>query len=141
MEKNKERKIRRAVEELFGKGNTEIIEEIFSTDYIAHSGKKEYRGHSFIKQFVKLLRTSIPDIRIVDIKFLAQNGNTIVWKRTMEGTHKAKMRGIPPSGQTVKWADMIVTRFKDEKIAEEWVVSELMGELLLKVSRIQNNGP
>jgi hypothetical protein len=30
---------------------------------------------------------------------------------------------------------MVVTHFNKEKIAEEWVVSELMGELLLKVPR------
>ncbi len=32
----------------------------------------------------------------------------------------------------IKWTDMVVSRFENDKIAEEWVVSELMGELLLK---------
>ncbi|MFT7489878.1 MAG: putative ester cyclase [Candidatus Promineifilaceae bacterium] len=45
------------------------------------------------------------------------------------------MQGIPASGKKVTWRDMVVTRFSDDKIGEEWVVSELMGELLLKVSR------
>jgi predicted ester cyclase len=45
------------------------------------------------------------------------------------------MQGIPPSGKKVKWVDLVVTRFNNERIAEEWVVSELMGELLLKVPR------
>jgi steroid delta-isomerase-like uncharacterized protein len=136
MDKNKEGKIRHAVEELIEKGNLGIVDETFATDYVAHAGEKECRGHSFLKRFAKQLRTAIPDMRVVEVKFLAQDGNTIVWQRTFRGTHKVEMRGIPPSGKKVKWVDMVVTRFNNEKIAEEWVVSELMGELLLKVPLI-----
>ena len=46
-------------------------------------------------------------------------------------THEAEMMGIPPIAQKVKWRDMVVTRFDGEKIAEEWTVSELAGQLLL----------
>ena len=42
------------------------------------------------------------------------------------------MMGIPPSNKTVKWNEMVVSRFEGDKIAEEWIVSELMGQLLLK---------
>ena len=136
MDKNKEEKIRYVIDELIGKGNLGIVYEAFATDYVAHAGEKEYSGHSFINRFANELRTAIPDIRIVEIKFLAQDVNTVVWQRTLIGTHEVEMQGIPPSGKKVKWVDMVVTRFNNEKIAEEWVVSELMGELLLKVPRI-----
>jgi hypothetical protein len=29
------------------------------------------------------------------------------------------------------WTQMVVSRFEGESISEEWIVSELMGELLL----------
>ncbi len=135
MAKSKEEKIRHAIAALVEKGNLGIVEETFAADYVAHAGEKEYRGHAFIKRFAKQLRTAIPDMRVVEVKFLAQDGNTIVWQRTFRGTHKVKMQGIPPSGKKVKWVEMVVTRFHKEKIAEEWVVSELMGELLLRVPR------
>ena len=136
MDKNKEETIRYVIEELIGRGNLGIVDKTFATDYVAHAGEKEYSGHSFIKRFANQLRTAIPDIRVVEVKFLAQDVNAIVWQRTLSGTHKVEMQGIPPSGKKVKWVEMVVTRFANEKIAEEWVVSELMGELLLKVPRI-----
>ena len=136
MNKNKEEKIRHAVEELIGKGNLGIVDETFATDYVAHAGEKEYSGHSFVKRFTNQLRTAIPDIRVVEVKFLSQDAETIVWQRTLTGTHEVEMQGIPPSGKKVKWVEMVVTRFKNGKIAEDWVVSELMGELLLRVPRI-----
>ena len=39
---------------------------------------------------------------------------------------------IPPTGKKVEWRDMVVTRFEGEKIAEEWAVSELAGQLFSK---------
>lgn len=136
MDKSKEEIIRYANEELIGKGNLRIVDETFAPDYVAHSGEKEYSGHSFIIRFVNQLRTSIPDIHVVEVKFLTQENNTIVWQRFLRGTHEVEMQGIPPSGKMVEWIEMIVTRFDNEKIAEDWVVSELVGELLLKVPRV-----
>lgn len=134
---DKEEQIKYAFDELIGKGNLGIVGAIFATDYVAHAGEKEYCGHSFIKRFAAQLRAAIPDIRVIELKFLSQNIDTIVWQRTLTGTHEVEMQGIPPSGKKVKWVDMVVTRFNGKKIVEEWVVSELMGELLLKVPRIK----
>jgi predicted ester cyclase len=133
MDKNKEETIRYVIEELIGRGNLEIVDKTFETDYVAHAGEKEYSGHSFIKRFANQLRTSIPDIHVVEVEFLAQDDNVIVWQRTLRGTHQVDMQGIPPSGKKVQWVEMVVSRFDNGKIAEEWVVSELMGELLLNV--------
>jgi predicted ester cyclase len=135
IDKNKEELITHVVEELIEKGNLGIIDEIIAADYVAHAGEKVYRGHSFIKRFANQVRTAIPDLRVTEVKFLAQDVNTIVWQRTLRGTNEVEMRGMPPSGKKVKWLDMVVTCFNNGKIVEEWVVSELTGELLLKVPR------
>ncbi|MGH1365621.1 MAG: ester cyclase [Calditrichia bacterium] len=135
MDKNNKDKIKYAMHGLIEQGNLETIDEVFAADYVAHAAGKEFSGHSFLKRFTKQLRKAIPDIRAVEIKFFAVEGDTIAWQRTMEGTHKVKMQGIPASGKKFKWVEMVVTRFKNEKIAEEWVVSELMGEMLLRVPR------
>lgn len=76
MHKNNQEKIRYAIAELVEKGDLEIVNEIFATDYIAHAREKEYSGHSFIKRFANQLRTAIPDIHLVDVKFLAQEGRS-----------------------------------------------------------------
>ena len=128
---NKEEQIEFANDKLFGQGDLDVVDEIFSADYIVHAGGKDYEGHEFIKRFVGQLRSAIPDIRVLKVEFLIEAGDTVAWQRTLSGTHKANMMGIPPTGQKVEWKDMVVTRFQDEKIAEEWTVSELAGQLLL----------
>ena len=67
---------------------------------------------------------------------MVEAGDTIAWQRTLSGTHETEMMGIPPTGQMVEWREMVVTRFAGEKIVEDWLVSELAGELLSKSPRL-----
>ncbi len=136
MSNSKEKQIKNAFEELVGKGNLDIMEDAIAEEYIVHAGENEYSVHSSIKEFVVQLRTAFPDLRVADVKFLAQDADTVIWQRTLEGTHEALIQGIPPSGKKVKWVEMAVTRVQNEKIVEEWVVSEFMGELLLRGSQV-----
>lgn len=130
--KNQER-IKSGNDELIGKGTLDVVDDLFTTDYLVHTGGKEYKGHAFIRRWIRQLRSAIPDIKVVKIEFYIRASDTIVWQRTLCGTHKANMMGIPPTGQKVEWRDMMVSRFVGEKIAEEWAVSELAGELLSKM--------
>ena len=52
-----------------------------------------------------------------------------------KGKHTKSIKGIPASEKIIQWDEMIVSKFKDGKIEEEWIVSELVGKLLLKVSK------
>jgi predicted ester cyclase len=129
---DKETIIQLAAKGLFESGDFGIVEKVFSINYIAHAGDKDYEGHDFIKKFIRQVRSAIPDIKVKHIEFLNKSGNTITWQRTFSGTHKKNMKGIPPSDKKIKWRDMVVSRFEGDSISEEWILSELMGELLLK---------
>ena len=132
MDKSIKERIKFANDELFENGNFTVINELFAVDYTVHAGGKEYKGHEFIKRWVRQLRSAIPDIRVVKVEFYVQTGDIIVWQRTLRGTHESDMMGIPATGRKAEWREMAVSRFRGEKIAEEWVVSELAGELLSK---------
>ncbi len=134
MAKSNEERVRFATDEILGKGNLDVVDEIFATDYVLHAGGKDHKGLEFVRRFAKLLRSAIPDLRVVEVALLIQAGDTIAWQRTLSGTHEAEMMGIPPTGQKVEWRDMVVTRFAGEKIAEDWGVSELAGQLFSKFS-------
>ena len=132
MAESREERIRFTNEEILAKGNLGAVDELFVADYVAHGGGKSYKGREFIKGFIGQLRTAIPDLRIVEIRVLIEAADAIAWQRTLSGVHKAEMSGIPPTGKRVEWTEMIVTRFAGDKIAEDWMVSDLAGQLLLK---------
>jgi predicted ester cyclase len=133
MSKINEKRIRFANDEILGKGNLDVVGDVFSADYIVHASGKDYKGPKFVKKFIKQLRIAIPTLRVEEVAILMQSGNMITWQRTLSGRHETEMKGIPPSGHKVKWIDMVVTRFEGDKIAEEWTVSELAEKLLLKL--------
>ena len=68
---NKETQIYYAAKQLFEMGNVEIAESIFTSDYIAHDGDKTHKGHKFIKQFIKQLKTAITDLKIKQMEILS----------------------------------------------------------------------
>jgi predicted ester cyclase len=82
---------------------------------------------------------AIPDIKIIKIEFLSQTDNTITWQRTFSGTHKADLQGIPATMKKVKWNDIVVSRFEGERIAEDWLVSNLAFRLMIKQKRNKKN--
>lgn len=131
----KEKRIEYIAKQLFEQGNVELIESSFIESYVAHDGDKKHHGQKFVKQFIGKLRLAIPDLKIVKIEILSQAENTLTWQRTLSGTHKAKMQGIPASMRKVKWNEIVVTRFEEEKIAEEWLVSNLAFQLMISQSK------
>ncbi len=133
MAQSNEERVWFANDEIVGKGNLGVVDDVFATDYVVHAGGKDYKGTEFVRRFIGQLRSAIPDLRVVEVEFLIQAGDTIAWQRTLSGTHGADMMGIPPTGQKVEWRDMMVTRFDGGKIAEEWAVSELAGQLMLSI--------
>ncbi len=124
--------IKAASEDIICQGNIDKINCYFSLDYIAHAGDRDYKGHEFLKRWTKQIHSSIDKIKIKKILILSNDGQTLTWQRTMSGIHINSLRGIPASGSKVIWTEMVVSRFINDKISEEWIVSELAGELMKK---------
>ncbi len=118
--------------QLIGQGNFKLVDSAFSADYVAHAGEKTHNGQKFIKQFTKQLRTALPDIKIVKIEILSNTDNVLTWQRTFSGSHMAELRGIPASNKKIKWYEIVVSRFDNDRIVEEWVASDLAFQMMLK---------
>ncbi len=132
---NLEKKIEFIAKQLFEKGDTEIVDTVFDSKYIAHDGDKVYKGQEFVIQFITKLRSAIPDIKIQKIEFLSVADNVLTWQRTFNGTHKKDIQGIPASGEKLKWNEIVVTRFEEDKIVEDWVISNLALQLMIKQTK------
>ena len=109
---DKEKLILNTADQIINRGNLGKVDQFFTNDYIAHAEDKEYRGHEFIKRYSQLLRTSIPDITVKDIKFIAESKKTITWQRKLQGTHIHELMGIPATNKKVKWYEMVVSRLE-----------------------------
>lgn len=118
--------------QLLVKGNLEIVDTHFSDHYLAHSQGKSYTGQDFVKQYTKSLRKSISVLKLLSIEILQESESCVSWQRTFTGVHQTSMKGIPPSLKKIKWTEMVVSKIENERISEEWVLSDLPFQLMIK---------
>jgi steroid delta-isomerase-like uncharacterized protein len=122
-------RVRDANREILENGNAAAIADYFAPAYVLHVADRDRRGLRVVKGFVSELRRSFADLR-VEVEILVSHGGRVAWQRTLRGTHEAAFKGFPASGRSIAWRDMVVSRFEDELIAEDWAVSDLAERLL-----------
>lgn len=121
--------IEQANRELLGEGNVDRVPDFFAEDYVSHNDRGgQPGGRAAIGSYIETLRQAFPDLE-VEVQVLMSDGDRVAWRRTSRGTHRGEIAGFAPTGREVTWRDMVVTRYEDGLIAEEWAVSGLGGAL------------
>jgi serine phosphatase RsbU (regulator of sigma subunit) len=112
---------RRYLEEAWNQGNLEVVDDIFDR-YISHQpdGSVLERGPKDVKRFVGEFRTAFPDLRLIIEEQIAE-GDKVVSRGTIRGTHQREFRGMAPTGEEVDIQGTAVFRFSSEgKVVESW---------------------
>src|SRR5215217_2479966 len=122
--------VRRIPDEVFNQGNLSMVDELLAPDYVLHDPGVpggQLRGlEAFKEQWVSMLRTAFPDLRIV-IEDQVAEGDKVVSRYTGSGTHQGELRGFPPTNNRVEVTGTITSRFAEGKIVEEWNNFDNMG--------------
>ncbi len=113
--------ISRLYEEVFNMGKLEQAETLIATEYINHNpiglgGKSGIEG---FKQTVRALRFAFPDLRF-EVEQMIVNGDQVVTRTTMQGTHKNSFMGIDPTDKKVTVSGFDIYRIADGIVAERW---------------------
>jgi len=111
---------RRYVEEVGNEGNLDLAEEIFDR-YIAHQpdGSVLERGPEDVKRFMGEFRSAFPDFHSTVEDQIAE-GDKVVTRWRMRGTHLGEFRGIDPTGKELGITGIGIFRFSDSKVVESW---------------------
>ena len=114
---------RRYVEEIWDKGNLDLIDELFTTDFVRHGPpavEGEVRGPEGFKGLVSTYHAGFPDFRVTIDEMIAE-GDSVVSRWTVRGTHQGELLGNAPTGNQVTFTGFLVDRISGDKIEEEWV--------------------
>ncbi len=124
-EQNK-RIMRRVYDEVINKGNLDLAEELIAVDLVEH---EEFPGLSQglegFKQFLKMFRDAFPDLHF-SVEDTVAEGDKVVSRFTIRGTHKGEFMGIAPTGRQVEVPAIDICRFADGKLVEHWGQSDMM---------------
>ena len=113
--------ISRIYEEVFNAGKLEQADTLIAAEYIDHNpiGPGGKSGIEGFKQTVKALRFAFPDLHF-KVQQMIVNGDTVVTRTTMHGTHKNSFMGLDPTDKSVTVAGFDIFRIADGVVAERW---------------------
>ncbi|AOF93169.1 ester cyclase [Sinorhizobium sp. RAC02] len=128
--------VRRNTEEVQGKGNFAVFDEVFSEDFLDHTPQPNMvPDKEGVRGLYAGLRQAFPDFH-ADIHWQAADGNLVTTFKTYHGTHKGTFLGIAPTGKTIQFETVDAMRVVDGKITEHWGVANLyslVGQLGLQL--------
>ena len=117
--------LRRLIEELFNKQNLDIVDELFSPDFVEHEelppGAPE--GREAPRWFTQQFLAAFPDLQVT-IDDLIAEGDKVVARETWTGTHKGDFMGMPATGRRISFGVIDIVRVEDGQLVEHWAVSD-----------------
>ena len=121
---------RRILEEVFGGGNYDVIDELVATDAKGHDAAlpEPTIGREGLKEAARGYRSAFPDLKLT-IEQVVAEGDYVAIRWTARGTHKAELFGIAPTGRESTVTGITIDRWAGGKIAESWTNWDTLGLL------------
>ena len=116
------------VYEAFNQRNLEVLDELCAPDFVYHLGSMSIQGPEAYKQFLLKLLRAFPDLKAT-IEDTIANGDTVVARYILRGTHKGNYMGMPPTGKQITLTAMGITRIASGRAVEQWVNADDLGAL------------
>jgi steroid delta-isomerase-like uncharacterized protein len=120
--------IRRLFDEVFNRGAVEVIEELVAEHVLGHdaTSQEPKRGRASVKQVAILFRTAFPDADYPLLDLIAE-GDKVVARWELRGTHLGRFMGVPPSAKPVYVTGIVIYRVENQQIVEYWGNFDTLG--------------
>ncbi|MEY4544926.1 MAG: hypothetical protein RL685_1121 [Pseudomonadota bacterium] len=115
-----EAKVRDYIERVWNQKQIDALDELASPHYRRHLGPGQAPlDRSGQKQRLRGLQRALPDVHFA-IDDLIAEGDRVVFRVTVTGTHRGEMFGVPATGTAVAYTAIDILRFEDGLIVEHW---------------------
>jgi predicted ester cyclase len=132
MSEENKAKVRRFLEEGFGQGKTELVDEVLHSDFVCYdpnSETGEVRGAETIKGEIEYFRNAVPDLTYT-VEDQVAEGDEVVTRYTATGTHQGEFFGAAGTGNRIEMTGIQIDRFDESgKMIEEWPEYDLLGAM------------
>ena len=112
--------VRRFIEEFQTRHNLAAVDEYLSPDFVDHSTPPGLPpDREGVKMQFTMFFAALPDLHAI-IHDQVADENKVVTRKTLRGTHKGDLMGIPPTGKTVDIEVIDILAVKEGKITDHW---------------------
>ena len=108
---------------------SKTIDEVFLPDMRMRTPLPiQATGAQAIKEVFATLHRAFPDLTVT-VEDLIEEGDKVVARQTVTGTHRGEYMGHPPTGKTVTYNEIFIFLFTDGRIAETWGVVDVLSQM------------
>ena len=117
--------VRRFYNEVFGNWNLALVDSVVSPQFRSHDWPEGGpTGPDAFRAYYSSIRSAVPDGRY-EVDDLIAEGDRVVVRWRLLGTHQGEFQGIAPTGRAITLKGVAIYRVEDGKLMERWVVSDL----------------
>jgi steroid delta-isomerase-like uncharacterized protein len=114
-------------------GDSEVIsktiDEVFEPDVLIRTPLPvDATGAQAIKEVFERLYRAFPDLHVT-VEDLIEEGDKVVGRNSVTGTHQGEYMGLPPTGKSITYNEIFIFRFAGGRIAETWGVVDIFSQL------------
>ena len=121
--------MRRFYDEVFNKKNKAAIDEFIDPNQVDHDAPPGTPGGlKGAKQTITMYLTAFPDLHFT-VEDLIAEGDKVVARLTVRGTHQGIFMGIPPTGKKATSTAIDINRIVGGKSVEHWLKMDSLGLL------------
>ena len=132
--------LRNFYEEVFNQHNVDAAAKFIAKDAVSHRGLPGMpKGLERAKQRLSMYFAAFPDIKIT-VEDMVAEGDKVVARYTMSGTHKGGLMGIAATGKKVSITGIEIIRVSAGKLVEHWGASDGLG-MMRQVGAIPSPAP
>jgi steroid delta-isomerase-like uncharacterized protein len=117
--------VRGYLEQIWNKGRFDRFEEFMGKDLVPH-GAAGVTDVENAKQSAAGFRSAFPDVQ-VSLEDEIAEGDKVVARFTISGTHQGDLPGLPATGKKAVWSGITIFRVVGGKIVEFWLQGDNLG--------------
>jgi predicted ester cyclase len=120
----------RALEEIYAKGDLELVDELVHPDFADHepTHPRQPSGPESVRRTVEHLHTAFDDLRF-EVQDEIAEGDKVVQLVVMSGRHTGPLMGRGPTGREFAARHVYIWRIADGKLVEHWGSRDDLGLL------------
>jgi predicted ester cyclase len=120
--------VRRFYKEVYVDWNMAFADQVVSPQFTSHDWPEGATGPKAFRDYYAAIRSAVPDARY-EVDDLIAEGDRVVVRWRLLGTHQGAFAGIEPTGRPITLKGIAIYRVAGGKLIERWVVSDLHGLL------------
>jgi steroid delta-isomerase-like uncharacterized protein len=118
---------RRYLDQVWNERRTELHEEFVDENIVQHiESMPPLPGIENVKAGLDGAISAVPDFQI-HVEDAIAEGDKVVYRWTLKGTHQGDYLGIPATGKKFEQTGVAIYRLADARIVEIWFHTDLMG--------------